>query len=91
MSLNIALTVDGDLEHPAARDLAEHVVRLVREAVQGAAAQQSARVDIAGPHELRSTTERRAFNAPEEFRADSDGPRRAVEFSAYIHLPKEGA
>lgn len=67
MSLDVSLVVSGDLEHPRNRDLAEHLCKLVREAVQSAARDEGENVAVGPPKEQRITTEIRAFDGFDPF------------------------
>ena len=74
MELSIALDITGDLEHPQTRDLAEHLCRVLRDAVSGMAANTpGTSATLTDPTEIRDTRESRRFNAAEPFQALSPG------------------
>lgn len=86
-SLDVEVKITGQLENPRNRDLAEHVVKLVREAVERAAADTpGSTITVGDPWERLARTWSRRFDGFDEF-GTNHIEAREVTAHHYVHLP----
>ena len=87
MSLTVSLTIDGDLGNIRNKDLAEHVCRLVNEAVQKAADDTpGSSVTLGDPWEMKQETSGRPLDGSRPYGTASTVTK--AQMSSYVHLPE---
>ncbi len=91
LSLDVRLTLTGDLDNPRNRDLAEHLLKLVRTAVEKAAADTPGSTATVGdPWEEKKVVFARGFDGFVPFGSPSHTERSVGSFY-YVHLPPPDA
>lgn len=86
MSLDVSVQITGQLENIRNHDLAEHISKIVNEAIQEAADKyEGSTVGIGTPAEYKKISEGRPILGSEPFRPW--GEERGVSLNSYIHIP----